>query len=66
MTGSLIAAGVLVVLPELLRKFGDYRMLTYEVVLIIVMLVRNNEKLKGRIDTALMKIRMSISKGGRK
>ena len=66
MTGSLIAAGVLVVLPELLRKFGDYRMLTYAVVLIIVMLVRNNEKLKGRIDTFFLKLRMSVSKGGRK
>ena len=66
LTGSIIAAGVLVVLPELLRKFGDYRMLTYAVVLIFVMLVTNNEKLKGRIDTFFKKLRMKISKGGRK
>ncbi len=66
MTGSLIAAGVLVVLPELLRKFSDYRMLVYAIVLILVMLVTNNEKLKGKIDTFLKKFRMNISKGGRK
>ncbi len=66
MTGSLIAAGVLVVLPELLRKFSDYRMLVYAIVLILVMLVTNNEKLKGRIDTFFKKFRMNIAKGGRK
>ncbi|MCR4792150.1 MAG: branched-chain amino acid ABC transporter permease [Lachnospiraceae bacterium] len=66
MTGSLIAAGVLVVLPELLRKFSDYRMLVYAIVLILVMLVTNNEKLKGRLDTFVKKLGMRISKGGRK
>ena len=66
MTGSIIAAGVLVVLPELLRKFSDYRMLVYAIVLILVMLVTNNEKLKGKIDTFFKKFRMKLSKGGRK
>ena len=66
MTGSLIAAGVLVVLPELLRKFSDYRMLVYAIVLIIVMLVTNNEKLKGKIDMFAKKCRMKIAKGGKK
>ena len=66
MTGSLIAAGVLVVLPELLRKFSDYRMLVYAIVLILVMLVTNNEKLKGKMDIFAKKMRMKISKGGKK
>ena len=66
MTGSLIAAGILVVLPELLRKFSDYRMLVYAIVLILVMLVTNNEKLKGKMDIFAKKVRMKISKGGKK
>ncbi|MBR6430420.1 MAG: branched-chain amino acid ABC transporter permease [Oscillospiraceae bacterium] len=42
--GSLIAAAVLTVLPELLRKFSDYRMLIYAIVLIVIMIATNNEK----------------------
>lgn len=38
MRGSVIAATVLVVLPELLRGFSDYRMLVYAIVLIVMML----------------------------
>ncbi len=41
--GSIIAAALLTVLPELLRAFNDYRMLVYAIVLILVMLVSNNE-----------------------
>ena len=44
--GSIIAAAVLTILPELLRSFNDYRMLVYAVVLILVMLATNNEHLK--------------------
>ena len=44
--GSLIAAALLTVLPELLRAFSDYRMLVYAVVLILVMLTTNNPTLK--------------------
>lgn len=40
--GSIIAAAVLTVLPELLRQFQDYRMLVYAIVLILVMLITNN------------------------
>ena len=47
MWGTVIAATVLYVLPELLRAFSDYRMLVYAIVLILVMLGTNNEKLKG-------------------
>ena len=40
--GSIIAATLLTVLPELLRAFADYRMLIYAIVLILVMLATNN------------------------
>ena len=39
--GSVIAAALLTVLPEVLREFGDYRMLIYAIVLIAVMLLGN-------------------------
>ena len=39
-TGSVLSAGVLTVLPELLRSFKDYRMLLYSVLLVLVMLFR--------------------------
>ena len=44
--GSLVAAALLTVLPELLREFADYRMLVYAIVLILVMLATNNPTLK--------------------
>lgn len=44
--GSIIAAAVLTVLPELLREFQDYRMLVYAIVLILVMLITNNPQAK--------------------
>lgn len=47
-TGSIIAAGVLTLLPELLREFSDYRMLVYSIALILMMLFRP----KGLMGTA--------------
>lgn len=44
--GSIIAAAVLTIIPELLRQFNDYRMLVYAVVLILVMLATNNPALR--------------------
>jgi len=46
--GSIIAAALLYVLPELLRSFNiaEYRMLIYAIILILVMLVTNNPALK--------------------
>ncbi|MBR6329309.1 MAG: branched-chain amino acid ABC transporter permease [Lachnospiraceae bacterium] len=44
LTGSIIAAIILTVLPEVLRQFQDYRMLVYAIVLILVMIITNNEK----------------------
>ena len=46
MRGSIIAAALLTVLPELLRKFSDYRMLIYAIILILIMLATNNPQLK--------------------
>lgn len=48
--GSIIAAAVLTVLPEVLRSFNDYRMLIYAIVLILVMLGTNNPTLKNSIQ----------------
>ena len=44
--GSVIAAALLTVLPELLRAFSDYRMLVYAIVLILVMLASNNPTIR--------------------
>ena len=46
MWGSIIAAALLYVLPELLRSFADYRMLIYAIVLIVVMLATNSDTVK--------------------
>ena len=54
--GSIIAAAVLYVLPELLRAVNDYRMLFYAVILIVVMLATNNPVLKGWLDTVREKL----------
>ena len=60
--GSIIAAALLYTLPEMLRKFNitEYRMLVYAVVLILVMLLTNNAKLK----TLFGKIIPKAKKGG--
>lgn len=44
--GSIIAAAVLTVLPELLREFAELRMLIYAIVLILVMLATNSPQVK--------------------
>ena len=46
MLGSILAAAALTILPEALRGFANYRMLAYAIVLILVMLVRNNPAIK--------------------
>ena len=50
MFGSIVAAAALTVLPEALRQFASYRMLVYAIVLILVMLIRNNPTIRGFID----------------
>ncbi len=40
LSGAVLAAAVLTVLPEVLREFSEYRMIVYALILILVMLVR--------------------------
>ena len=62
--GSIIAATVLTILPEMLREFGNYRMLIYAIVLIVVMLVTNNPMLKSTLDSLKGKIfKKSVKEG---
>ena len=60
--GSMIAAVILTVLPEVLRGLSDYRMLIYAIVLIVMMLfnwapaaVTWKEKMKAKIKIGSMK-----------
>lgn len=62
--GGMIAAALLTVLPEALRQFADYRMLTYAVVLILVMICTYNPAIKARISAFVNRIRPK--KGGGK
>ncbi len=55
MLGSIIAAAALTILPEALRSFADYRMLMYAVILIAVMLISNNAKIKDVLKNAAEK-----------
>ena len=62
--GSVIAATVLTVLPEMLREFGNYRMLVYAIVLILVMLASNNPALRSLIARVTGKLTGKNRKGG--
>ena len=64
--GSIIAATVLTVLPEMLREFGNYRMLIYAIVLILVMLVSNNPMLKSVVNDVIGKFKKDPQKEGDK
>lgn len=73
MWGSVIAATLLTILPELLRSFNDYRMLVYAIVLILVMLATNNStmkdllsRLKNRIKNVFTRVKSSINNRLRK
>ena len=65
-TGSVIAATVLTILPEALRDFSSYRMLAYSVVLICVMLFRPSGLL-GQYEFSLTRLfgKLSGSKGNK-
>lgn len=54
--GGIIAAALLTILPETLRAFSEYRMLTYAVVLIVVMICTYNPAIKSRISAKWEKI----------
>jgi len=59
--GSIIAATVLYILPEALRGFSTYRMFIYAILLISMMLITNNAKIK-----ALLAGILSSRKNGKK
>ena len=64
MTGSIISAAVLTILPEKLRSFSQYRMLVYAVVLIVAMLITVDPVLKSWID--VLKEKLNAKKQARK
>ena len=64
--GGIIAAALLTVLPETFRQFADYRMLTYAIVLILVMIATYNPSIKSRLNAFLGKIRPKKNKGSSK
>ncbi|MDO5519753.1 MAG: branched-chain amino acid ABC transporter permease [bacterium] len=53
--GSIIAAIILTVLPEMLRDIQDYRMLMYAVLLIAAMLFNNSKLRKHLVDDGALK-----------
>ena len=61
--GSMIAAALLYILPEMLRSFAisEYRMLIYAIILILVMLFTNNPQLKELVGKIVPK---KAKKGG--
>lgn len=64
--GSMIAAALLYVLPELLRSFSniaDYRMLIYAIILILVMLATNNDRLKDLMGRIIPKRKGAAANG---
>ncbi|MCL1862086.1 MAG: branched-chain amino acid ABC transporter permease [Defluviitaleaceae bacterium] len=62
-TGAVVAAVVLTLLPELLREFGDFRMLTYSVLLVAMMIFRP-KGLMGSYEFSIMQIVSKIKKKG--
>ena len=62
--GSIIAAALLTVLPELLRAFSEYRMLVYAIVLILVMLITNNPMIRSLFDRLIHRGRPAAQRGG--
>ena len=55
--GGIIAATLLTVLPETFRQFADYRMLTYAIVLILVMIGTYNPAIKSRVNALWRKVK---------
>jgi len=60
--GGIIAAAILTVLPEAFRQFADYRMLTYAVVLILVMIATYNPTIKSRVSAIWAKLKPARNK----
>lgn len=61
--GSVIAAIILTLLPELLRSINTYRMLIYSIILIVMMIVKSNAAIQGRIKAVSEKINNKLRGG---
>lgn len=64
--GSIISAIVLTILPEKIRFLGDYRMVIYAVILIVMMIFSWNPKCIEIRKTVSAKIKSVFKKGGAK
>ncbi len=67
-TGSIVAAIILTILPELLRNFEDYRMLVYSIALILIMIFKPSG-IFGRYEFSLSRAIsywIDVAKGKRK
>ncbi len=53
--GSVIAAAVIKLLPEMLRGLASYRMLIYAIILVIVMIATNNSEIKNLLGKIVPK-----------
>ena len=60
-TGSIVSATILTLLPEMLREFADYRMLIYSLMLILMMLFRP-AGLLGTAEFSLVRVWDKVSK----
>ncbi len=64
--GAIIAAVVLTMIPELLRGIGNYRMLIYSIVMIVMMIVNWNPKSRAFIEAHFarrLKNRRAVKEG---
>ena len=61
--GSILAAALLTLLPEMLRGLSDYRMLIYSIVLIIMMIFNWAPKSREFRDRMIEKIKSKRVKG---
>ena len=71
-TGSVLAAVVLTLLPELLRDLADYRMLIYSIVLVLMMILRpqgllgkREFSMSGLWDWAMARLKKPVRAGER-
>lgn len=61
--GSIIAAVILTLIPELLREtIGNYRMLFYAVILIVMMIFTSNPTIKGKLNSYFGKLKGLVVK----
>ena len=60
-SGTIISTVILVLLPDLMRPIRDYRMLIYAVVLILMMIISNSQRVKTLLGALKEKLKR---KGG--